>query len=168
MRYCLTCNAEIKNRTTIKGKVVNTQRRKHCYKCSPFGSGNNQLVKGNKTVEQVAEVIENRKAKRKEIDKQQYALYQKEMRHDRKRKLIEAFGGACIRCGYNRCLWALEFHHIEKGVKSFSLSLLGYTCSWDRLIEEASKCELLCSNCHREKEYEERYGGVAQPGRALG
>jgi hypothetical protein len=59
-------------------------------------------------------------------------------------------GGPCDRCGYDRCLEALEFHHEEKGLKDFGISARGYTRSWEKIKQELEKCTLLCANCHRE------------------
>jgi transposase/DNA-directed RNA polymerase subunit RPC12/RpoP len=69
-----------------------------------------------------------------------------------KQLLVEEAGGACALCGYNDCLAALEFHHVEPGDKSFSLSHRGVTRSLSRARDEAAKCILLCSNCHAEVE----------------
>lgn len=55
----------------------------------------------------------------------------------------------CVICGYNKCLSALEFHHVHD--KEFQLdkrSLSNRTL--DSVLKEAKKCVLLCSNCHRE------------------
>ena len=71
----------------------------------------------------------------------------------RRKALIENRGGKCIRCGYNRCLSALEFHHIDPSTKLFELVQRHMTKPWDLLIVEAQKCELLCANCHRELHY---------------
>ena len=59
-------------------------------------------------------------------------------------------GGSCEKCGYNRCIDALEFHHNNSSKKDFSISEKGYTRSWDKVKEELDKCSLLCANCHRE------------------
>jgi 5-methylcytosine-specific restriction endonuclease McrA len=59
-------------------------------------------------------------------------------------------GGQCSRCGYDRCLGALEFHHID-GRKDFSISQDGLTRSWARIEKEIEKCVLMCANCHREE-----------------
>jgi hypothetical protein len=61
------------------------------------------------------------------------------------------FGGCCKICGYNRCLRALEFHHVDPKVKAFSLSL-NSGVTQEKLVDEAMKCVLLCANCHREVE----------------
>jgi predicted HNH restriction endonuclease len=72
----------------------------------------------------------------------------------RRRKLkamsVEIKGGACEVCGYNRCVAALDFHHIDEKTKSFSLSTRGLTRSWEKIKNEIQKCVLVCSNCHRE------------------
>ncbi len=69
-----------------------------------------------------------------------------------KQALIEEAGGACLCCGYNRCVAALQFHHVEPGDKSFELSRRGVTRSLERARAEAKKCVLLCANCHAEVE----------------
>ena len=66
--------------------------------------------------------------------------------------LVQEAGGACARCGYKRCIGALHFHHRDPGDKAFGLSRLGVTRSIERARAEASKCVLLCSNCHAEVE----------------
>ena len=80
-------------------------------------------------------------------------------RFDRKQKLIDHFGGECVKCGYDKCTDALEFHH-KDGDKEFAISSAMYR-DLKRLIKEASKCELVCANCHREihKSNLPRYGG---------
>jgi transposase len=73
----------------------------------------------------------------------------------RRRKVKEILaaeaGGKCRLCGYDRCLAALEFHHVDPTTKSFALSRRGAR-SIARLRSEASKCVLLCGNCHAEVE----------------
>lgn len=63
---------------------------------------------------------------------------------------IEYKGGKCIICNYNKCVQALEFHHLDPSQKEFGIGEKGYTRSWDRVKEELDKCILVCSNCHKE------------------
>lgn len=72
----------------------------------------------------------------------------------KKWKAAESFGGKCSLCGYNKCLAALEFHHVE-GKKEAPSSII-HSWSWERAKKELQKCVLLCSNCHREVHYSER------------
>ena len=66
--------------------------------------------------------------------------------------LIGEAGGACILCGYDRCVGALHFHHLDPDTKEFGISRRGFTRSIQKMREEAAKCVLLCSNCHAEVE----------------
>lgn len=63
---------------------------------------------------------------------------------------IEYKGSKCSICGYNKCVDALDFHHLDKTKKDFNLSAEGHTRSWSRVKQELDKCILVCSNCHRE------------------
>ncbi len=69
-----------------------------------------------------------------------------------KQLLVEEHGGRCKICGYNKCINALEFHHLDKESKKFGIAEKGVTRSYDKAKEETDKCVLLCSNCHREVE----------------
>ena len=63
-------------------------------------------------------------------------------------KIKQAKGGRCEKCGYNTCLGALEFHHIDPTQKDFTISNDHFRL--EEAIEESKKCILLCANCHRE------------------
>lgn len=71
-----------------------------------------------------------------------------------KEKLVEYKGGKCERCGYDKCITALEFHHIDPNEKEFSIGSKD-VLSFEKCKKEVDKCMLLCANCHREIHYEE-------------
>jgi transposase-like protein len=73
-----------------------------------------------------------------------------------KRALIEAAGGACGLCGYDRYPGALQFHHLNPTEKTFAIADRGVARSLESALEEARKCVLVCANCHAELE-----GGIA-------
>jgi len=63
-------------------------------------------------------------------------------------------GGKCSRCGYKRCLDALDFHHIDPSTKDRtynSIASIFRNCSIEKACAEAAKCILICANCHREE-----------------
>ena len=67
---------------------------------------------------------------------------------DRNRSIVnDAKSCGCVLCGYNKCLDALDLHHV--GDKSFELSDVKNT-GVERLNNELSKCIVVCANCHRE------------------
>jgi hypothetical protein len=69
-----------------------------------------------------------------------------------KRLLVEEAGGACVACGYDRCVAALQFHHPDRTAKRFALGGRGLARSIEELRAEAARCVLLCANCHAEVE----------------
>lgn len=74
-------------------------------------------------------------------------------RQRRKEQLVLEAGGRCAMCGYDRCVAALAFHHLDPASKSFTIAQGGVARSLARMREEASKCVLLCANCHAEVEH---------------
>lgn len=68
-----------------------------------------------------------------------------------KEKCVEYKGGKCEICGYNKCISALEFHHINPNEKDFQMSKYKRYVFNEKVKEELDKCVLLCANCHREE-----------------
>ena len=85
-------------------------------------------------------------------DKCKSKFFVTKYRRDLKRKLVEYKGGKCEKCDYNRCVAALDFHHVDPETKDFSISHDGQSVSFERAKVEVDKCQLLCANCHREVE----------------
>jgi len=91
------------------------------------------------------------KDKRKYADRAEYLKKAVDKRRKIiRQKSIEFKGNKCAICGYNKCIKALEFHHLDDKQKDFGISAKGYTRSWDHVKKEIEKCILLCANCHRE------------------
>lgn len=84
-------------------------------------------------------------------DRREYLIKAVAKRRKKVREMAVAYkGGSCNRCGYNKCLEALEFHHLEPAHKDFAISQRGHSRSWERVRKELDKCVMLCANCHRE------------------
>jgi transposase len=66
--------------------------------------------------------------------------------------LVAEAGGRCAKCGYDRDVRALHFHHRDPETKAFAISRQGMTFSLESAREEAAKCDLVCANCHAEIE----------------
>lgn len=66
-----------------------------------------------------------------------------------KQMAVEYMGGKCSKCGYDKTIAALEFHHIVPEEKEFAISC-AYNKSWNKIKNELDKCIMLCANCHRE------------------
>lgn len=79
---------------------------------------------------------------------------------DKVKQLKNEYGGKCSKCGYNKCIDALEFHHTDPTVKEFHLGEARGR-KIETLRKELNKCELVCRNCHTEIHYEMKLGPVA-------
>lgn len=91
------------------------------------------------------------KYKRTYADRREYMIRAvAKRRHKIKVMAVKYKGGKCALCGYNNCVDALHFHHINPETKEFGLGLGGLTRAWLRVKKEADKCILICANCHSE------------------
>jgi hypothetical protein len=64
----------------------------------------------------------------------------------------------CNRCPENNPV-CLDFHHIGKDSKDANLNEAVHRgWSKQRVLDEISKCEVLCANCHR-KEHQSKFFG---------
>ena len=78
-------------------------------------------------------------------------IKQKERALTRKLEIIESKGGKCEICGYDKNISALEFHHLIPTEKNFQLDSRHLSnTTMGKILEEAEKCILVCSNCHKE------------------
>lgn len=64
--------------------------------------------------------------------------------------LVEYKGGKCEDCGYNKCVEALQFHHIDPSKKNFGIATKMYSLALETLKKEVDQCRLICANCHFE------------------
>jgi hypothetical protein len=124
----------------IDGKLRSLYRRRYCLDCSPFGTHNTSKVPVGS-----AEPAERERARRDRRN-EQFRRYLNRRRRERKQELVASRAGRCMDCGYSTCLDALEFHHRDMTTKEFGLG--NFNGTWARVLAEAEKCDLLCSNCH--------------------
>lgn len=67
-------------------------------------------------------------------------------------ELIEKLGGKCSKCGYDKNVAALHFHHLKEKIFSIDTSNLQHK-SLESIMNEVDKCILLCANCHTEEHH---------------
>lgn len=72
-------------------------------------------------------------------------------RESRRAKLLELSGSVCQICDSTE---ELQFDHIDRTTKKFTLSGAGLDKKWETILDELSKCQLLCSECHKKKTVE--------------
>lgn len=67
-------------------------------------------------------------------------------RYRTKQAAVSYKGGKCGRCGWKENIAGLQFHHPNND-KEFEIGTAANK-SWESIIQELDKCELLCANCH--------------------
>lgn len=163
MITCKKCNRQFPIRMFFEGKYRNFQHRKYCFDCSPFGIHNTQkleqpinyVIDGKKLCIgcNCKKIIENFYTQKNRIRKFCKECEDKrtlERQHRFKKQCIEYKGGKCIYCGYNKCRGALEFHHKNPNEKDFDICKSKSKKFDKKVMTELDKCDLVCSNCHRE------------------
>jgi len=76
-------------------------------------------------------------------------------RLERKRKAVEILGGQCTQCATDK---DLQFDHISPNSKINNVASMIRSCSWESILSELTKCQLLCKPCHQVKSAEEKAG----------
>ena len=72
-------------------------------------------------------------------------------------RLMELKGNVCADCGGSFPPYAMDFDHRDPEKKEFPLS--GYRYGWEKMLEEAEKCDLVCAICHRGRTHRQRCRG---------
>lgn len=161
MPICQNCNREFPNRKFVNGKEYVLHKRKYCPDCNPIGE--RRFWAGKKIVREingrrVLKIREYRcktcgKTKRiKSNNNECPACKSRRKREERKQQAVDLLGGKCSKCGYDKCRYALVFHHRDPLSKDFTISW-NWEKSWNRIEEELKKCVLLCCRCHIEKHF---------------
>lgn len=90
-------------------------------------------------------------------NKKQYLERNKKARKERRQWLNRIKAVPCQDCGLIYPYYVMDFDHRDPTRKLAPVSKL-ITWSWKKLKEEVVKCDLVCSNCHRERTYQRAYG----------
>jgi hypothetical protein len=77
--------------------------------------------------------------------------YNEYMRLYMLRRYHDLLGGMCTECSDTS---ELEFDHIDRTKKTGELAKM-WSYNWDDFIDELTKCQLLCRDCHIDKTKED-------------
>ena len=156
MKICANCKSEFLPTKIIDGKRRNLSKRKYCLDCSPWGLHNTRSIErkykciicskdlcGNQTM-YCSRACTMKKSGR-------WYKRQKMRGFERKKEFVNLLGGKCSKCGYNKNLAALDFHHLDPEQKESPLNFAFLMkMRYEKCLLEINKCIILCANCHRE------------------
>ena len=134
---CKKCDEAIEQTSYLDKYKVERWSYPICEACSFQRKGSPEYIKLKSYLSQSPQIITKRK--------QEFKL-----------QCLDYLGGRfCSRCGYNKCVAALDFHHVHPNKKEKKIMDFG---SFDELCKkELNKCIILCSNCHREHHHDTSY-----------
>lgn len=79
--------------------------------------------------------------------------YNKKHRKNRREIIREAKNKPCTDCGIKYPYYVMDFDHRED--KKFSISSAPHKYTIQEILDEIKKCEVVCSNCHRQRTHKE-------------
>jgi hypothetical protein len=59
----------------------------------------------------------------------------------------------CADCEKTYPYWVVQFDHV-RGIKIDKVNRMVYTSSYEKVMEEISKCEVVCANCHHDRTFQ--------------
>ena len=86
-------------------------------------------------------------------NKERYRQNTLRQRAEKKEYLKEYKNRPCMMCGIQYPHFVMELHHREPEKKEGYINATLRGKSWNALITEVNKCDVLCANCHRLVEY---------------
>lgn len=80
------------------------------------------------------------------------------LRVDKRRKELRDFSiqlksVPCMDCNKEYPYYVMDFDHRDSSIKEYNLSQMRFS-SKEKFLEEASKCDIVCANCHRERTFQ--------------
>lgn len=133
----------------IKGHLKYISGRANCFDCSPFNTTNDIVDESaNRVCKRCSKPYKYLSATGTSVDFCK-SCQTNQKRQKRKDMAIKYLGEKCQVCGYDKCIQALQFHHLDPDKKSFQLSGNMHK-NFEVLKSELDKCILICANCHFE------------------
>lgn len=165
MKECKLCHKSIPNRTKIGNRTIYTHKRTYCLDCSPSDGRKRRLLARERATKfcsgcETDKPLSAYWKRNRGLGEHDVHHFCKDCSHDRqhdlrnkaKQSYVDYKGGKCEKCGYSKCIAALDFHHEDPTKKEMAISVFRWK-PLDKVKSELDKCKLLCSNCHRELHY---------------
>jgi hypothetical protein len=133
MKYCSHCKKEVSIDNFNKNKANSSGLQNFCRPCDNLKSKKRYL--------------ENPE----EMKKQIYARRKRVV--DENKKFVRSMKESvpCMDCKKSYPYYVMDFDHVRGNKDRDIAKLVQGSVSRQRLLDEIEKCEIVCSNCHRER-----------------
>jgi hypothetical protein len=91
-----------------------------------------------------------------EANKELYRLRAKASRQDVRERLREFKDVPCMDCGVKYPPYVMDLDHRPGEVKTCNPAKLPSFCSVKKFEQEIAKCDVVCSNCHRQRTFDRK------------
>lgn len=88
-----------------------------------------------------------------QANKSAYLERSKETVRRNRLKLRELKDKPCVDCGEKYPFYVMQFDHMGTD-KVANVSKIVHHNSWQAVVDEIAKCELVCANCHAERSWQ--------------
>lgn len=89
-------------------------------------------------------------------DPQKHLAFQREWRAKRRAALAKFKDVPCADCGGRFPHYAMDFDHKDEE-KLFKIASRVNNVSWESILTEIAKCDVVCANCHRIRSYKAKH-----------
>lgn len=81
---------------------------------------------------------------------ERYAKLAIQRNEELKKRIRQLKNVPCVDCGQSFDPVCMDFDHLPEFTKSMDISLMmRHRFSWEKILAETRKCEVVCANCHR-------------------
>jgi hypothetical protein len=84
-------------------------------------------------------------------NKEQYLERNRKVKEKMTEHLREIKDVPCMDCGVKYPYYVMDLDHRDPSEKSGNINRILGNGSWKKFLEEIDKCDVVCSNCHRER-----------------
>jgi len=90
------------------------------------------------------------------VDQKNKNISRQHVRRGEKRQFIQDYkaGKPCMDCGVQYPHYVMDFDHRPDEIKLFNIGITYRHATVEDIKAEIAKCDLVCSNCHRERTWQ--------------
>lgn len=155
--------SEMQNLQMVRGKKIKHGRSRYARQgcrceicCNSYSSYWKKYMKEIRNGERGEERLSRlRSQQKKQNNKPHFIANQQKQNKERRAYLYKLKSVPCKDCGKTYPALCMDFHHKKGTIKKFTICE-SMQRNWEAILIEITKCDIICSNCHRIRHYNEK------------